>query len=165
MSILLGCNSQEKKLPHYIKTAACFKTHSSIDPGNELFPKIDIKTGEATVFDYVRSKGYDREIRNGDTVITADTDFFERVIFEINSSGDTFYYAGDSLKFINGFYEFHGGEAPLPNTDFKIKSGFIRGHKQNGSWIIEASIGVVDKYKTDSSIQEIKFNQTFQNCN
>jgi hypothetical protein len=165
MLTIFGCKSQDRELPPDVKTTAYYKTHSSIIATNKLIPDVKIRAGEATVFDYVRDKADDREIINGDTVVTADTDFFERVTFEINSAVDTFYYKDDSLELVNGFYEFHGGEAPLANTDFKVRKGFIKGHKQDGDWIIEASIGVVDRQKTDSNIQEIKFNQTFKNCN
>lgn len=161
----VSCQSQDRKLPDDIKTTTCFRTNSSIIPTNKLVPEIKIQKGDAIVFDYVRDKGYNREIINGDTVVTADTDFFERVTFAISSTGDTFYYSGDSLNFVNGYYEFHGRESPLANTDFKIKKGFIKGHKLNDNWIIDASIGVVDKQKPDSIIQEIKFSETFKNCN
>jgi hypothetical protein len=86
------------------------------------------------------------------------------VTFAIKSSIDTFTITTDSIKHLTGFYEFHGGESPLANTDYKIKKGFIKGHKQNDKWIIEASVSVVDRKKTDSSIQEIKFKETFKNC-
>jgi signal peptidase I len=162
---LLSCHSQDRKLPDDIKTTACFRRNSSIIPTHKLVPEVKIQKGDAIVFDYVRDKGYNREIINGDTVVTADTDFFERVTFAINLIGDTFYYSGDSLNIVNGYYEFHGGESPLANTDFKIRRGFIKGHKLNGDWIIDASIGVVDKQKQDSIIQEIKFSGTFKNCN
>jgi signal peptidase I len=161
----LSCQSQDRKLPDDIKTTACFRTNSSIIPTNKLVPDVKIQKGDAIVFDYVRDKGYNREIINGDTVVTADTDFYERVTFAISSTGDTFYYPGDSLIFVNGYYEFHGGESPLANTDFKIKKGYIKGHRLNGNWIINASIGVVDKQKSDTIIQEIKFSETFKNCN
>ena len=134
-------------------------------PTYKLIPDVQIHEGDAIVFDYVRDKGYNREIINGDTVVTADTDFFERVTFAVSSIGETFYYSGDSLNILNGYYEFHGGESQLANTDFKIKKGFIKGHRLNGNWIIEAAIGVVDKQKPDSIIQEIKFSETFKNCN
>ncbi|MEG4904455.1 hypothetical protein [Microcoleus sp. F10-A1] len=162
---LLSCQYQDKKLPDVIKTTACFRTNSSIIPTDKSVPDVKIQKGDAVVFDYVRDKGYKREIINGDTVVTADTDFYERVTFAISSTGETFYYSGDSLIFANGYYEFHGGESPLANTDFKIKKGFIKGHKLNGNWIINASIGVIDKQKPDSIIQVIKFSETFKNCN
>lgn len=160
-----SCKSQDRKLPNDVKTTACFKTHSSIIPTNKFVPEVKIQKGDAIVFDYVREKGYDREIINGDTIVTADTDFFERVTFAVNTTADTFFYSGDSLKFVNGYYEFHGGEAPLANTDFKIKKGFIKGNKVKGKWIIEVSIGVVDKQNSNKTIQEIKFSHTFKNCN
>lgn len=46
--------------------------------------------------------------------------------FSISSKSVTFYYSGDSLNFVNGYYEFHGGESPLANTDFKIKRGSLK---------------------------------------
>ena len=161
----LSCQSLDRKLLDDIKITACFRTNSSIIPTSKLVPNVKIQKGDAIVFDYVRDKGYNREIINGDTVVTADTDFYERVTFAISSTSDNFHYSGDSLNHVNGYYEFHGGESPLANTDFKIKKGFIKGHRLNDNWIIEASVGVVDKQKPDSIIQEIKFSETFKNCN
>lgn len=126
---------------------------------------MQIAIGDAMVFDYVRIKGDDKKIINGDTVITADTDFFERVTFAVESTSDSFNYSGKRLISVNGCYEFHGGEAPLANTDFKIKNGFVKGKKQNGNWFVEVSISVVDKQKADSNIQKITFSDTFKSCN
>lgn len=164
LSFVCDCKSQDKELPPQIETTSCYKANSSILPMPASFPFVEIQKGDSIVFDYIRFKGQDRHIYNGDTITTADTEFFEKVTFEINSHIDTFYFADDNLQYLNGCYEFHGGEAPLANTDFKIRKGFIKGHKVNGEWIIEASIGVVDKQNIDSTLQEIKFKEIFKNC-
>ena len=162
---ILGCGSKDKELPPDIKVTACYKTASTLKPTSNRLPMVKILNGDSTVFDFIREKNENQEIVNGDTVTTADTDFYERVTFAIKSSIDSFTITTDSLKYINGFYEFHGGESPLSNTDFKIKKGFIKGHKQNDKWIIEATVSVVDKQKTDSIIQQIQFKEVFKNCN
>jgi hypothetical protein len=160
-----GCGLQNRELSPEITLTACFKASASLRPTSNILPMVEILNGDSTVFDFVRAKSDNQEIVDGDTVTTADTDFYERVTFAIKSDVDTFSIASDSLKYLNGYYEFHGGESPLPYTDFKIRKGFIRGHRQDGNWIIEASIGVVDRQKKDSVIQEIKFKETFKNCN
>lgn len=162
---IFGCGSQDKELPLDIKVTACYKTAATLRPTSNRLPMVNILKGDSTVFDYIRDKNDNQEIVNGDTVTTADTDFYERVTFAIKPGIDAFTISADSLKYLNGFYEFHGGESLLANTDFKIKKGFIKGHKQNDKWIIEASISVVDRQKTDSIIQQIKFKDTFKNCN
>jgi hypothetical protein len=163
--LVYNSNSQDKTLTPIIKTTACVKTHSSILRMYASVPFVEIQKGDSIVFDYVRLKERDKEIRNGDTITWADTEFFERVTFEISPHAGSFYFADDNLKYTNGYYEFHGGEAPLANTDFKIRKGFIKGFKVNGEWTIEASIGVVDRQNIDSILQEIKFKETFKNCN
>lgn len=70
-----SCKFQDRKLPEDIKTTACYRANSSITPTNNLVPNVKIQKGGAIVFDYVRDKDYNREVINGDTVITADTDF------------------------------------------------------------------------------------------
>ena len=164
-TFISGCGLQDKELPSDINVTACYMTAATLRPTSNRLPMVTILNGDSTVFDFIRDKNANQEIVNGDTVTIADTDFYERVTFAIKSGIDTFIITTDSLKYLNGFYEFHGGESPLANTDFKIKKGFIKGHKQNDNWIIEASISVVDRQKTDSSVQQIKFKEVFKNCN
>ena len=41
----------------------------------------------------------------GDTVTMEDTECSERLAFAINTNTENFYYSGDSLNSVNGFYE------------------------------------------------------------
>lgn len=162
---IFGCGLQNKELPPDIEVTACYNTGASLGPKSNRLQMVEIIKGDSTVFEYIWYKNANQEIVNGDTVTTPDTDFYERVSFVIKSNIDTFTITADSLKYLNGYYEFHGGESPNANTDFKIKTGFIKGYKQNDKWIVEASISVSDRVKTDSIIQQIMFKEVFTKCN
>ena len=100
----------------------------------------------------------------GDTATMEDTECSERLAFAMNTNTETFYYSGDSLKSVNWFYQFGGGQRERIYTNLKIETGFIKRHKVKGDWIIEALIGIVYEPKHDSTIHMVKFTETFKNC-
>jgi hypothetical protein len=120
--LFFGCCSQDKELPLDIKVTACYKTAATLRPTSNRLPMVEnFKMATRLSLILLGTKKPNQKIVNGDTVTTADTDFYERVTFAIKSNIDTFTITTDSLSYLTGFYEFHGGESPLANTDYKIK--------------------------------------------
>ena len=151
---LNACNSSENKI--VIDKKTCYRSKSKINTAKRTIPIVTIQDGDFEVFDYERYKENPKK---------ADSDFYERLTFQISNTIDSFFIKDQDLLTTDGIYEFHGGMKALANTDFRIKIGFIKGKKVGSDWLIEVSVGVVDKQKTDSVIQKISFSEIFKRCN